>query len=84
MAKAASGLYEELEMVEGQKKICRIAKYRNKATKDISQVKQIKDGSGAVLRDEGRVRERWKDYFENLLNEEYPRVQHQKGTPNQD
>ena len=43
----------------------------------------MKDGSGAVLRDEERVRERWKDYFENLLNEEYPREQHQNGTPKQ-
>ena len=72
-AEAASELYEELETVEGQKKIYRIAKYRNKATKDISYVKQMKDGSEAVLRDEERVRERWKEYFENLLNEEYLR-----------
>ena len=69
--------------MEGQKKIYRIAKYRNKATKDISHVKQMKEGSGAVLRDEERVRERWKEYFENLQNEEYPREQHQNGTPNQ-
>ena len=82
-AEAASELYEELETVEGQKKIYRIPKYRNKATKDISHVKQMRDGSGAVLRDEERVRERWKEYFENLLNEEYPREQHQNGTPNQ-
>ena len=38
-AEAAGELYEELDMVEGQKKIYRIAKYRNKATKDISHVK---------------------------------------------
>ena len=43
----------------------------------------MKDGSGVMLRDEERVRERWKEYFENLLNEEYPREQHQNGTPNQ-
>ena len=82
-AEASSELYEELEAVEGLKKIYRIAKYRNKATKDVSHVKQKKDGNGAVLRDEERVRERWKKYFENLLNEEYPREQHQNGTPSQ-
>ena len=82
-AEAASELYEEFKTVEGQKKIYRIAKYRNKATKDISHVKQMKGGSGAVLRDEERVRERWKEYFEDLLNEEYPREQHQNGIPNQ-
>ena len=35
-----------------------------------------------MLRDEKKVRERWKDFFENLLNEEYPREQHQNGAPN--
>ena len=69
--------------MEGQKKIYRIAKYRNKVKKDISHVKQVKDGSGAVLMDEETVRERWKEYFENLLNEEYPREQHKNRTPNQ-
>ena len=82
-AEAASELYEGQETVEGQKKIHRIAKYRNKATKDISHVKQMKDGSGAELREEERVRETWKEYFENLLNDEYPREQHQNETPNQ-
>ena len=82
-AEAASELYEELETVEGQKKIYRIAKYRNKVTKDISHVKHMKDGSGAVLQNEERARERWKDYFENLLNEEYPKEKHQNETPNQ-
>ena len=52
----------------------------------------MKDGSGTVLRDEERMRERWKEYFESLLNEQYfesllneqyPREQHQNGTPNQ-
>ena len=83
-AEAASELYEELETVEGQKKIYRIAKYRNKATKDISHVKQMEVGRCCGMRrDSERVKERWKEYFENLLNEEYPREQHQNGTPNQ-
>ena len=43
----------------------------------------MEDGHGEVLRDEERVRERWKEYFENLVNEEYPREQHQNGTPMQ-
>ena len=29
------------------------------------------------------MRERWKDYSENLLNEEYPREQNENGTPKQ-
>ena len=70
--------------MEGQKKINMMAKCRNKATKDISHVKQMKDGSGALMWDEKRVRKRWNDYFEHLLNKECPREQHQNGTPHQE
>ena len=55
---AASRLFEELETVEGQNKIYRIEKCSNKATKDTSHMKQVKYGSGEVLRDEERDRER--------------------------
>ncbi|XP_067135012.1 uncharacterized protein [Centruroides vittatus] len=45
-AGAYANLYEELDTREGQKKIYRLAKIRNRATKDISHVRQIKDTTG--------------------------------------
>ena len=44
-------LYEELETPEVERKIFRIAKARDKATKDFTHMKQIKNEHGVVLRD---------------------------------
>ena len=42
-------LYEELETPEGERKIFRIAKARDKASKDFSHMKQIKNEHGVIL-----------------------------------
>ena len=48
-ALAINELYEELETPEGERKIFRLAKARDKATKDFSHMKQIKNEHGVVL-----------------------------------
>ena len=72
-ALAMNELYEELETPEGESKTFRIAKARYKATKDFSHIKQIKNEHGIVLRDLDMIIERWKGYFDKLLNEDNPR-----------
>ena len=81
-AEAYDNLYEELDTKEGQGKIFNLAKQRNKSTKDITHIKQIKDEDGRVLREENEILKRWKDYFEKLLNEENPRSSRGEGEPN--
>ena len=66
-------MYDNLETPEGQRNIHRIAKARNRATKDLTHIKQIKDKNGRILTREDDINIRWKEYFENLLNEENPR-----------
>ena len=73
-AAALESMYENLESREGQKRIFKVAKERNKACKDITAVKQIKDRDGNVLVDPDQIKQRWKDYYEELLNQENPRV----------
>ena len=58
-------LYEELETPEGEIKIFRIAKARDKATKDFSHMKQIKNEHYVVLRDLYMIIGRGKDYFDS-------------------
>ncbi|KAK3894199.1 hypothetical protein Pcinc_002033 [Petrolisthes cinctipes] len=81
-ARAVNEIYEDLETTEGQKKIYRMAKMRNKATKDFTQIKQIKHEDGRVLSNEREIQNRWKVYFEKLLNEENERRVFGEGTVN--
>ena len=40
---------------------------------DVQQVKVVKSECGEVLVEERRVQQRWREYFEDLLNQENPR-----------
>ena len=82
-ALAMNELYEELETLGGgERKIFRIAKARDKASKDFSHMKQIKNEHGVILRDLDMIIGRWKGYFDKLLNEENPRFIFNDGVPN--
>ena len=83
MAETLSEVYEELETPEGEKKIYRIARARDTASKDLTQVKQIKDNQGRVLAEENEIKSRWEAYFEGLMNEENQRAVFVDGIPNE-
>ncbi|XP_064120259.1 uncharacterized protein LOC135224864 [Macrobrachium nipponense] len=63
-AKAKSyDVYNELGTKKGLTKMIKLSKARNKSTKDIAHIKQIKDQDGVVLRKEEDIVNRWKEYF---------------------
>ena len=70
---AYSDLYHKLNTKEGEKDLYRIAKQKDKASKDIQHVRLIKDADGTLLTGEEAVLQRWKSYFESLMNTENPR-----------
>ncbi|XP_037792159.1 uncharacterized protein LOC119587501 [Penaeus monodon] len=72
-ARAYNQLYEDLDTTEGTKKVLRIAKQRDKNSKDIYQTKWIKNDEGNVLTNDEDILERWRLYFMKLMNEENPR-----------
>ena len=72
-AESYKELYEHLETKEGEKEAYRLAKQKDKASKDVQQVRIIKDGKGEVLTNEEDILERWRGYFERLMNEENER-----------
>ena len=74
-------VYKELETPEGERKIYRIAKARDKSAKDFTQIRQIKDEQGVILWEHDKIIERWKGYYGNLLNEENPRTVFGGGVP---
>ena len=78
--KAYEELYEKLETKEGKNEVFKIAKQRNRQSKDVQQVRVIKSKTGEILMEEKKVKQRWKEYFDNLLNHESPRERRETRT----
>ncbi|KAK3570860.1 hypothetical protein QTP86_029399 [Hemibagrus guttatus] len=75
--KAYDELYTRLDTREGQKDLYRLARQRDRDGKDVQQV--IKDRDERVLTSEESVQRRWKEYFEELMNEENEREKRVEG-----
>ena len=63
-------LYARLETKQGEKKLYRLARQRDRAGKDVQHVMVIKDKNGNVMVNSEAVLKRWKEYFEKLMSEE--------------
>ena len=63
-------LYEKLNTREGEKMVYKIAKQRERASKDITKIRSIKDEKGVVLTHQDDIDSRWQSYFCGLLNVE--------------
>ncbi|KAK3575396.1 hypothetical protein QTP86_025801 [Hemibagrus guttatus] len=77
--KAYDELYTRLDTREGQKDLYRLARHRDRDGKDVQHVRVIKDRDGRVLTSEESVQRRWKEYFEELMNEENEREKRVEG-----
>ncbi|KAK3574398.1 hypothetical protein QTP86_006625 [Hemibagrus guttatus] len=77
--KAYDELYTRLDTREGEKDLYRLARQRDRVGKDVQQVRVIKDRDGRVLTSEESVQRRWKEYFEELMNEENEREKRVEG-----
>ena len=71
--KAYKKLYEKLETKEVENELFKIAKQRNRQSKNVQQLRVIKSKNGEMLMEEEKVKQRWKEYFDNLLNQKNPR-----------
>ncbi|MCI4382168.1 hypothetical protein PGIGA_G00260670 [Pangasianodon gigas] len=72
-------LYTRLDTREGQTDLYRLARQKDRDGKDVQQVRVIKDRDGRVLTSEESVQRRWKEYFEELMNEENEREKRVEG-----
>ncbi|KAK3511787.1 hypothetical protein QTP70_023192 [Hemibagrus guttatus] len=77
--KAYDELYTRLDTRDGEKDLYRLARQRDQDGKDVQQVRVIKDRDGRVLTSEESVQRRWKEYFEELMNEENEREKRVEG-----
>jgi hypothetical protein len=70
MGQMYDGLYQWLGMKEGEKNIYRMVKRRERKTRDIIQVKCIKDETERLLTRDEDIKNRWREYFDKLFNED--------------
>jgi hypothetical protein len=64
------GLYQWLGTKEGEKDIYRMAKNQERKTREIIQVKCIKDATERLLTKDEDIKNRWLEYFDKLFNED--------------
>ena len=63
-------LYRRLNSKEGENKVFKLARARERRTRDLSSVMCIKDEDDKVLVEDNKVQERWQSYFYKLFNGE--------------
>jgi len=63
-------LYQRLDSKEGEKEAFKLARARERRTRNLSSVRCIKDEEGRVLIEDTKVQERWQSYFYRLFNRE--------------
>ena len=63
---------EDLDTEEGRQKMFKVAKQMRRDQKDVIGANYIRDSEGNIKVESADVVERWKGYFENLLNVENP------------
>ncbi|KAL6553120.1 hypothetical protein OROGR_006962 [Orobanche gracilis] len=67
-SKVNKELYARLDTKEGEKDIYKLARMREKKTRDIGKVKCVKDNDQKVLVQDKEIKERWRSYFDTLFN----------------
>ncbi|XP_071677140.1 uncharacterized protein [Lolium perenne] len=68
--RAYEDLYQRLNTKEGERDIYKMAKFRERKTRDVNEVKCIKDGDDQLLVKDEAIKRRWREYFDNLYNGE--------------
>ena len=68
--RAYDDLYRRLSTKEGEKDVYKIARIRERKTRDLNQVKCIKDEMDQLLVKGQDIKQRWQRYFDNLFNGE--------------
>ena len=69
--KAYDDPYYRLGTREGERGIFKLAKIRERKSRDLDHVKCIKSNDQKVLVKDNDIKERWMKYFGKLLNEDY-------------
>jgi hypothetical protein len=67
---AYTELYRKLDTKESENDIYKMAKVRERKTRDFHQVKCIKDEAYILLVKDEEIKNKWRAYFDKLFNDE--------------
>ena len=70
-AKVYKEVYEELDTKEVEKDIYRIARIRERNTRDLCTVRRVKNEDNKLLVRDKEIKKRWKEYFDRLFNDKF-------------
>ncbi|KAK9724967.1 hypothetical protein RND81_05G111900 [Saponaria officinalis] len=68
MTKVNQKMYTKLDTKEGEKDIYKLARIRDRKTRDIGRVRCVKDMDNKVLVQDNEIKGRWSSYFDTLFN----------------
>ncbi|XP_077249225.1 uncharacterized protein LOC143888681 [Tasmannia lanceolata] len=68
--KAYKDLHHRLGTKEGEKNVYKLTKMRERKSRNLNNIKCIKDEDQRLLVKENEVKERWRSYFDKLFNGE--------------
>jgi hypothetical protein len=74
MGQVYTELYRKLDTKEGENDIYNMTKLRERKTRDFNQVKCIKDETDRLLIKDEEIKNRWRDYFDKLFNDESEKI----------
>jgi hypothetical protein len=67
---AYTELYRKLDTKESENNVYKMTKLRERKIKDFNQVKYIKDEADRLLVKDEKIKNRWREYFDKLFNDE--------------
>jgi hypothetical protein len=71
---AYAELYQKLDTKEGENIVYKMVKLRERKTRDFNQVKCIKDEVDRFLVKDDEIKNRWREYFDKLFNDESEKI----------
>jgi hypothetical protein len=63
-------LYRKLDTKEDENDVYKMTKLRERKTIDFNQVKCIKDEANRLLMKDEEIKNKWREYFDKLFNDE--------------
>jgi hypothetical protein len=63
-------LYRKLDTKDDENDVYKMAKFRERKTRDFKKVKCIKDDTDRLLVNVEEIKNRWREYFDKLFNDE--------------